>query len=322
MKLRNPADYRTLIWAFIFFPAAAFAPYVNPHVMGWMLPLSLYAGFCSGVFSHNQNHCPTFEGKRANTFYAAWLSVFYGYPTFAWIPTHNLNHHKLVNKAGDATITWRYSKKNTWIIASSYFFVSAYWQAAPMNEFIRKAKASNPRLYRQIVTQYTTVAVAHAALIALGIALYGWKLGPLVWLSGFGASAAMGLWGMIFINYIQHVHCDPWSKYNHSRNFVSKLGNFLVFNNGYHTVHHQSAAAHWSTLPALHAKIADKIDPALNQASIFGFCLKAYLLGIFSEKYRTKQIGRAAWDPPGGGRVEITTDAVEAVEAGVNASIA
>ena len=25
---------------------------------------------------------------------ATWISVFYGYPTFAWIPTHNLNHHK------------------------------------------------------------------------------------------------------------------------------------------------------------------------------------------------------------------------------------
>ena len=26
MKLRNRADYRTLVWAFVFFPAAAFAP--------------------------------------------------------------------------------------------------------------------------------------------------------------------------------------------------------------------------------------------------------------------------------------------------------
>ena len=82
---------------------------------------------------------------------SAWLSVFYGFPTFAWIPTHNLNHHKYVNKAGDATITWRYSKKNTWLVASTYYFVSVYWQAQPVDEYIRKAKATNPRLYRQII---------------------------------------------------------------------------------------------------------------------------------------------------------------------------
>ena len=106
--LRNKADWRTVLWAFVFFPVAALAPYVEPRVLPWILPASLYFGFCAGVFSHNQNHCPTFKTKGMNAFYAAWLSVFYLFPTYAWIPTHNLNHHKYVNKAGDATITWRY----------------------------------------------------------------------------------------------------------------------------------------------------------------------------------------------------------------------
>jgi beta-carotene hydroxylase len=102
---------------------------------------------------------------------------------------------------------------------------------------------------------------------------------------------------------------------------VSDLGNFLVFNNGYHTVHHESAGLHWSKLPAAHAKIAHLIDPELNQASIFGFCLKAYLLGIFSERFRTKQVGRAPYDPPGGGDLNLKTAGVSAVEAGVNAEM-
>ena len=322
MHPRFASDYRTLLWAFVLFPVTAFAAYVNPHLLYWTIPASLYMGFCAGVFSHNQNHCPTFKSRKMNAFYAAWLSVFYGYPTFAWIPTHNLNHHKFVNKAGDATITWRYSKKNTWLIASTYFFVSAYWQAGPMKEFIRKAKVANGSLHRQIVAQYVTVGGVHAALLALGILLHGWKLGTLVYVCGFGISAFMGLWGMIFINYIQHVHCDPWSTHNHSRNFVSRLGNFLVFNNGFHTAHHESAGLHWSKLPEAHAKIAHEIHPELNQQSIFGYCIKAYLFGIFSERYRTKQIGRAAYDPPNGAKLDLTTAEVAAVEAGVNASIA
>jgi fatty acid desaturase len=100
---------------------------------------------------------------------------------------------------------------------------------------------------------------------------------------------------MIFINFIQHVHCDPWSSHNHSRNFVSRFGNFLVFNNGYHTAHHEHPGAHWSKLPELHARIASEIDPDLCQPSIFGFCLRAYALGSIFTRFRTRQIGRPAY---------------------------
>jgi fatty acid desaturase len=298
MKLRFRADHRTLLWAFVLFPCAALLPYVAPRLAGWSVLLSLYAGFCAGVLAHNQNHCPTFVGRRANAFYAAWLSVFYGYPTFAWIPTHNLNHHRFLNGPGDATITWRYSKRNTWLVASTFFFVSAYWQKGETDEFIRRARATRPRLYRQIVLQSVAVPVAHAAMLALAVALHGLRLGLLVYLSGFGAVAAMGLWGMMFINYIQHVDCDPWSEHDHSRNFVGSLGNWLVFNAGFHTAHHEHPGAHWSELPALHAAIADRIHPDLLQPSIVGFCVRTYLLGAVIRRFRTRQIGRPAYEGP------------------------
>jgi fatty acid desaturase len=318
--LRHRADWRTLLWAFLLFPLVGFAPYAWPRLVPWLLPLSLYLGFCAGVFSHNHNHCPTFKSRRINAVYAAWLSVFYLFPTYVWIPSHNLNHHKYVNTAGDATITWRYSKKNTWLIASTYYFVSAFWQKPVLDEYVAKAKAGNPGLYRQIIVQQITVGGAHLGVLALAIALRGPAVGALVYGFGFLAPAFFANWSMIFINYIQHVHTDPWSKHNHSRNFVSKLGNWLVFNNGYHTAHHESAGLHWSKLAVAHAKIAHLVDPELNQQSIFGFCFKAYLFGIFSERFRTRQVGRAPYDPPGGGKVALKTAEVSAVEAGVNAS--
>ncbi|HZU83603.1 MAG TPA: fatty acid desaturase [Polyangiaceae bacterium] len=322
--LRHREDRRTLLWAFVLFPAVGFVPYLWPAVVPWTLPLGLYLGFCAGVFSHNHNHSPTFKSRKLNAFYSAWLSVFYLFPTYVWIPSHNLNHHKYVNKAGDATITWRYSKKNTWLIASTYYFVSAYWQKAVLDDYVAKAKAGNRPLYRQIVTQQLTVAGAHVGLLALAIALRGIKQGALVYGFGFFIPALFANWSMIFINYIQHVHTDPWSEHNHSRNFVSRLGNWMVFNNGYHTAHHESAGLHWSKLPAAHAKIAHLIHPELNQASIFGFCIKAYLLGIFDQRFRTRQIGRAPYDPPSGEepKIETSTEEVRAVEAGVNASMA
>jgi fatty acid desaturase len=295
MKLRFAADFRTLLWALVLFPSVTLAPWANPHLLPWTLPLSMYVGFCAGVFAHNHNHCPTFHDRAANGAFSAWVSLFYGYPIFVWIPTHNFNHHKFQNRPGDASITWRKSKENTWLVASTYFFVAAHAQNALTRAFVRRARATSPRLYRQIVAQTAFFAGAHAALLSGAVALHGWRTGLLVWAGTLGASMATGLWGMMFVNFIQHVHCDPWSEHDHSRNFTSRIGNFLVFNAGYHTAHHEHPGAHWSRLPQLHAAIASRIHPELCQASIFGFCLRAYLLGALVPRFRTRQVGRPAY---------------------------
>jgi fatty acid desaturase len=295
MKPRFSSDYRTLFWAFVLFPAVMLAPSASPRLLAWTVPLSLYLGFCAGIFAHNHNHCPTFRNRAANDAFAAWVSVFYGHPIFAWIPTHNLNHHKYLNREGDAMITWRYSKKNTWLIASTYVFVSAYWQTALINAFIGRARTSAPRLHRRITLQKLGFRVAHAALFATAVLLHGWHVGAVVYAGTLGASIAGGLGGMMLINFIQHVHCDPWSEHNHSRNFVSKLGNFLVFNNGFHTAHHEHPGAHWSRLPELHARISHEIHPELCQPSVIGFCLRSYALGAVWPRFRTRQVGRPAY---------------------------
>jgi fatty acid desaturase len=299
MKLRFAADVRTLLWALALLPAAVMLPWFLAGHVVLALPLALYAGFSAGVLAHYHNHCPVFIGRRANAAYAVWLSIFYGYPIFAWIPTHNANHHKFVNGPGDMTITWRYTKRDTLRAAFSYFFVSAYWQAGSIRSFVAEARARNRKQYRQIVTQYVAVGCAHAAMLACAVGLRGVRLGLLTYACGLGACSAMGLWGMMFINYIQHVHCDPSSRYNHSRNFLNPVANWLVFNSGYHTAHHETAGAHWSTLPALHATIAENIHPELNQQSIAGYLLNAYVLGRFDPHRLPHQIGRPAYAPVG-----------------------
>jgi fatty acid desaturase len=295
MKLRNTADRRTMLWAFVLFPSVALAVYLAPSRAPWLVPLSLYTGFCAGVLAHYHNHSPVFASRRANALYSIWISIFYGYPIFAWIPTHNANHHKYVNGPGDATITWRYTKKDTLFTAVTFFFVSSYWQAGLVRAFIRRARAHHPAQFREIVAQYVAVVTAHVSFFALAVHLHGWRAGAIVYACSFGATAGMGLWGMMFINYIQHVHCDPRSALNHSRNFVGGLANFLVFNSGYHTAHHQKAGAHWSTLPALHGQIASGIDPALNEPSIAWYLVKAYVLGPLFPGLRPRQVGEPAY---------------------------
>lgn len=291
--LRHPADRRTLLWAFVFMPGVGVAQFAEPRLAGWLLPLGLYAGFCAGVLAHNHNHRALFQSRRLNQLYACWLSIFYGYPIFAWLPTHNQNHHKFTNRPGDASLTSQRSSENTPWVALAYFFDAARSQAPLTRAFVRHAKSKSPRTYRWLLAQTSSVAGVHGALLALALFLYGGPRGLLVYLSALGIPALFALWSMMFINFIQHVHCDAWSKYDHSRNFVSSLGNYLVFNAGLHTAHHAQPGLHWSELRKAHAALAPFIDPELNQPSIFGFCFRTYVLGALSHRFRTRNLDRS-----------------------------
>ena len=318
MGLRYSADVRTLLWVAAA-PVVAGLQYARPELVPYLSPLSCYLALSCGIFAHNHNHCPTFETKRGNQIFGSILSVFYGYPTFAWVPTHNLNHHKFVNRAGDATITWRYTDKHNLLVALTYFFVSSYWQSEPIKDYIRKARDKNPKLYRTIITQYAVWIGANLGLLALSIALNGVKTGLTTWLFASVIPSIFALWTIMWFNYEQHVHTDPWSKHDHSRNFTGGAINFLLFNNGLHGVHHEHPGAHWSTLRTYFAKIENEIHPDLRNNNLFTYVLKTYFLALVMRRFESKQIGRAPFDPPTGEKVDLTTAEVMAAESGTNA---
>lgn len=317
MMLRYAADRRTIAWA-VAMPVVALAPYAWPGLATWLWPLAAYLALSAGVIAHNHNHCPTFRSRRLNAYFGQWLSIFYGYPTFAWIPTHNLNHHKFVNRVGDATITWRYTNAHHLPMVIAYPFISSVFQATPTNEYIRKARATRPELYREILIQYAFFVGTHLALIGLAVALHGFGAGMRLWLLMFLVPAVFALWTIMFFNYVQHVHTDPWSEHDHSRSFTGRALNFVLFNNGLHTVHHETPGAHWSLLRQLHDRVASRIHPELVQPSFWMFCAKSYLLAPMFPSLGTRQIGRAPFDDPTVAD-GLVTASVEASESGVNA---
>ena len=229
MLPRNPADYRAILWA-LMMPVVVIAQLVNPRLVPYLSPLAFYFAMAAGTIAHNHNHCPTFKNRKLNEAFATWISVFYGYPTFAWVPTHNLNHHKHVNREGDATITWRHTNRNTWYVAVSYFFISAYYQSTPIKEYIAKAKRSNPKLHKHIIKQYAIWGGALLTAFVASVAMHGAWTGFKVFALAFGLPCLFGTWSMMWFNYMQHVHCDPWSAHNHSRNITGRVFNFLVGN--------------------------------------------------------------------------------------------
>lgn len=203
-----------------------------------------------------------------------------------------------MNKAGDATITWRYSKKHNFLVAFLFPFVSTYWQQEPTKAFIDKARERNRPLYRQILTQYAVWGGTHAALLGLAMAMHGVAGGARIWAFAFLVPALFSLWTIMFFNYIQHVHTDPWSEHDHSRSFTGRLINFFLFNNGLHAVHHETPGLHWSLLPEAHAKIEAAMDPALKPVSFFAWCFRSYVVAPFLPRFGTAQVGRAPYERP------------------------
>ncbi len=134
-------------------------------------------------------------------------------------------------------------------------------------------------------TKFYLAAGQYVALVALYVIalLIDWKK-ALIYIA---IPHQVSLFSVLIFNYVQHVHADEESEYDHSRNFTGFL-NTMLFNNGYHTIHHERAGIHWSETPAAHQKIAHTISPELIERSFWGYITRVYIVGMVSKKHRTE----------------------------------
>ena len=290
--LRYQADLRTLLYMLL-----ATGVLVLQWTLGQVnLFLYLFALLLAGavaVIAHNHNHLPMWRVRWMNVLTDYWITLFYGFPAFAWIPTHNQNHHHFVNKEGDYTKTWRYSERNNLATLLSYPSISSYHQQKPIAAYLKDMRRRRPGVFCLAIGQYLALV-----LFVGGALLVDWRKALLF----IVIPQQFGLFTVLVFNYLQHVHADEESEWNHSRNFVGKWFNFFYFNNGYHTVHHKQAATHWSLTPAAHAQIAHHIDPALNESNVLWYLLRTFLLAPVFHRWRGRNLRLERMDketPPG-----------------------
>ncbi|HXK17416.1 MAG TPA: fatty acid desaturase, partial [Polyangiaceae bacterium] len=245
MRLRFVEDRRTLLWAFLLFPLLPALAFWRPALLPWLVPLLVYASYLAGVLTHNHGHCPVFCGRRSNLLYGAWLSIFYGFPIFSWLPTHNQNHHRYHNGEGDVTSTARRASHDSLATALTYPLVCGRWQLPMVVAYAKRAFSSRSVLRARIVLESGALFLAHTAALLLAVKLHGGGRGALVYMVAMGLPALSGTYWMMLTNYLQHVGCHPDSTDEHSRNFVNPRWNWFVFDNGYHTVHHEHPGLHW-----------------------------------------------------------------------------
>jgi beta-carotene hydroxylase len=277
--LSNRRDRRSLFWSLGLFPLPIAVAFWKPEATLWIAPLTLYLAFCAGVLTHYHNHVGVFQNRTLNRLYSVWLSVFYGFPIFSWIPTHNLNHHRYTNGPKDATSTFRSGNKDTFWELLYYPIRSSAWQFPALRDYVRLLKTKRRSDYRWAMAQIVVLVLANLLVLGALVARHGAQLGSVAYLAAMLLPALMAPYFMMFINYLQHVGCDPMSVDNHSRNFVGRWENWLVFEAGLHTVHHEHPTTHWSEYPALHAARQGAIEPVLEQRNVFAFLVHRYLLG-------------------------------------------
>jgi fatty acid desaturase len=276
MLLTNRADRRTLGYMIVTTALLVVQwnlAAVQPLLYAWLL----FMAVAVAVIAHNHNHVPIWRSRGLNILTDYWLTLFYGFPAFVWIPTHNKNHHLLNNKMGDYTRTYRLSEKNNLLTLLSYPSVSSYFQQEPVVRHLKTLWASNRTKFYLAISQYLVLGLYYALALLLN-----WKKALLF----IVIPHQVALFSILTFNYVQHVHMDEESEFNHSRNFVGFI-NVVLFNNGFHTVHHNSPGLHWSQTPAAQKAIEGRIDPSLNERSFCWYMLRVYLLAPFYPRFTT-----------------------------------
>jgi beta-carotene hydroxylase len=256
---------------------ATFSTPVFVAVYVWQLLMAVVVS----VMVHNHQHMPMWKKKSLNVMTDNWLTVFYGFPIFVWIPTHNSNHHVHINKEPDYTKTYRYSEKNNLVTLLSYPSISGYFQQKVISKYVKELWGNNRKKFWMHAIQITTLVVWTVAAL-----LVDWRKA----LFFVVIPQQVSLFTVLIFNYLQHVHADEETKYNSSRNFTGQLLNFILINNGLHTAHHVSPGIHWSRLPELHTKLEPKIDSRLNENRLDWYLFRTYVLAVFMPSMRARSM--------------------------------
>ena len=289
--LRYRADIRTLVFVTIYFGLVAGQWIYAPKELHLAIPLvvlTCWFSFFGAVATHNTIHSPVFHQRWANRLFQVVLTLTYGHPVSAYVPGHNLSHHKYTQSNKDVMRTTKVQFR--WNLINLLLFQPRVVRdilPADMRYFKAMYRRNRPWFWQMILESVVFLG-AMAALLVLD-----WQKFILYVLIPHQYAA----WGIVTMNFLQHDGCDENSEHDHSRNFVGKLVNWFTFNNGFHAIHHKHAGLHWSLTPEAHAReIAPFIHPALDQKSLIAYLWRTFVWPGKRETYD----GKPYIPPPAG----------------------
>ena len=289
LSLRYAVDRRVLLWVAIYH-VITYISWKYWNDMPWLVALFMM-GMCSlwsflgATITHNSIHVPLFKSGFMNSLFQIALTLTYGWPVSALVPGHNLSHHKFTNTQKDAMRPQR--MQYSWNFLNYLMFPAV--TAANIAGSDKAYMKEQARLDRPIWRQYIVEAVAFWG-VQIILAIADWK--RWVWIIVLPQLYAK--YQIIAMNILQHDGCpDPFTdSKNHSRNFTGTIVNYMTFNNGLHTTHHNNPGWHWYRLPEEHSKL--EMHPNLNQSNILFYFFKAHIYpGIRLDYKGNKVCGRS-----------------------------
>ena len=270
--------YWALLGAMMFVPAAR-----NVFVFA----AACYFSFLNSVVIHNHMHQGVFHSKRLNLLWRSVLSFGALYPASANIPAHNLVHHHFDD---DGDLDW-----------AAPDHVRFRWNLLNLLHF---PNVAGPRTFAGVQrwaasSRHPTFVRQYRIETAFAFGLTGVLLAYDFWSALFFVVIPQ-LYGarcILRINLIQHDRTDIESEWNHSRNFVGRGFNWIMCNDGYHTIHHNRAGMHWSELAEAHEReVVPRMDPSLDEPSMVWYLLRTYLLHPLRPAIRQLRDGAVAED--------------------------
>ena len=277
--MKNWRDLQSILYLGTL-PGLVILTWIRPDIslLTYPIILVLTIGVC--CISHNHAHLPIWENRWLNRLTDMWIGVLQGHPVYMFQPAHIESHHRYNQGDEDLTRVLRYASENNLLGYLKFPF-----QVIPKLSRLKKYYLKN--LWSENKSDFLWVILLHVPLYILWIIVL--LMNPYKALVFIFIPQIIGLHFLLASNYLQHAHAVPQSRYNHSRNFTGFI-NWVWFNVGYHTAHHQYESVHWTQLPRIHKDITKHINPQLNESSLISYVLTSLVLGSVVKRFQSKQL--------------------------------
>lgn len=274
--LRHREDRRALGFAAVHFGLVGVTlAWLHAGMPLWVFvacttPVLACSAFVQLISTHNAMHAPLFYKKRLNRAWQCVLSMCIGYPVSIYVPVHNLSHHLGLQTPKDVLRTTEVRHRWNLLNLVHQMWMGTLHLHVLHFAYVGTMRKSRPKWHAQVRWEALCV-IAYYAVIAIFV-------GPLAMLAWTFVPALMGQLLMVGFGYVQHDGCDATHEYNHSRNFLSPIFNWVICENGYHTVHHCKPALHWSRGPAVHrSDVVPHMHPALDERSLIAYMWRTFV---------------------------------------------
>ena len=277
--MRNLHDIQSLLYVFAYIVLV-----VSQWIGGvqWLQYLALLFFVISlQIIHHNHVHLGIWNSKFWNRATSYIISVLTAIPTAMMIGGHIKNHHVHQHGPEDVTRTYRFGGDHNHAVGYLLHPFQAFAVLLPM--FWKQFSEQWPKKTRFAVDIFAQSLCVLAVWVLL--AFVDWQKCVFLVL----VPQAIGLHWLLGANYLQHAHCDNYSDTDYARNFTGAI-NWVWFNIGFHTVHHDQPKQHWSNLRTIHNEEYQHVDTKLNERSLLIYVVRVLLLGPLIPRLKSQSL--------------------------------